>query len=121
MSKSYTLKEIQKNRIRIRPIRREQLFSEICELCRSCGELMFIDILACHRSVVYASFVNREDANAAIEKITRETSMSASFNLPNEESKTYDNEVFVLDISESKLNEWEQTRLLNLVNIFYLL
>lgn len=97
MAKAYTLEEILKNRIRIKTINPETKFIDIYNLCREFGELIFFDVLTCKRPLVYASFVNREDACAAMKKINEETIMDAVFS--NETKKSYPNKSFVLDLS----------------------
>lgn len=108
MTKSYTLDEIHQNRIRIKSIPKNIKFLEVYKICVSFGELMFFDVLSCTRPLVYASFVNRKDAYAALQKINSETLMEASFS--NESSNKYSNdEIFVLDLNV--LEECEKNRL----------
>lgn len=108
MTKSYTLAEIHQNRLRIKSIPKNFKFLEVYKICVSFGELMFFDVLACIRPLVYASFVNRKDAFAALEKINAETLMEASFS--NESSNKYSNdEIFLLDLKF--LDECEKQRL----------
>lgn len=108
MTKSYTLSEIHQNRLRIKSIQKNVKFLEVYNICISFGELMFFDVLACIRPLVYASFVNRKDAFAALQKINNETLMEASFS--NESSNKYtSDEVFVLDLQF--LDECEKNRL----------
>lgn len=108
MTKSYTLTEIHQNRLRIKSIPKNLKFLEVYKICVSFGELMFFDVLACVRPLVYASFVNRHDAFAALQKINAETLMEASFS--NESSNKYLNdEIFVLDLQF--LDECEKERL----------
>lgn len=108
MTKSYTLAEIHQNRLRIKSIPKNLKFLEVYEICVSFGELMFFDVLACIRPLVYASFVNRNDAFAALQKINNETLMEASFS--NESSNKHSgDELFVLDLTI--LEECEKNRL----------
>lgn len=118
MSKSYTFEEIMENRVKIRAIKKDVLYSEVIEICQSCGELMYIDALICQRSVIYASFVQREAANAAIKKINEiKNIMFASIALTADEYYPT-NKSFVLDISESKLNEMEAERSIQSVRAY---
>lgn len=108
MTKSYTLEEIHQNRLRIKSIPKNVKFLEVYKICVSFGELMFFDVLACIRPLVYASFVNRKDAFTALQKINNETLMEASFS--NESSNKYSSdEVLVLDLNF--LEECEKKRL----------
>lgn len=122
MSKSYTLKEICENRAKIKSIHKDISFNQISKICTNCGELMFFDVLMCQRPIVYASFVNRNDAIEAVRKINDKTTMSASLDLPKEtNAQQYTNteNKFVLDISDEKLNEWQQARAKYSVNCVF--
>lgn len=107
MTKSYTLEEIHQNRLRIKSIPKNLKFLEIYKICASFGEIMFFDVLSCSRPLVYASFVNRKDAFAALQQINDTTLMVAAFS--NETSNNFsDDQVFVLDLTG--FDEFEKNR-----------
>lgn len=111
---SYTFEEILENRIRIKQIK-DKKFLSIFKLCKSFGELMFFDVLPRKRSFVYASYVQREDAIAAMTTINSTTNMIAEFNAIKERES--ENQLYVLDIT--KLDEFEMLRSHHNVNIIF--